>query len=399
MRRIICVILISAFVLASASFSFADGFTNAQASNITQELTSNSTSYIKGILAGILKAISGSSTYSGSDNLFAKLQTIANGLTSQNATGIFQSFKEYFTGSYNGSSTYPSRSSVLGRLAAIDKALFGSHNLEGSDYQGIGYYTYLISESLKNGIIDFSISDGTFIPNIAFHSNKDPLRDGEIFQPSSNMMPLILQNGSSNSTAHRLYFSGVQTMPETFGDWINLLNSNVIQMTFRSWGQGTDYHTYKFNPETFALDSYTGIALADFLDVSLGDLVNSVGRLSYFMVDEDELQAKKDNKDVIVGAVQGFLSPGESASLSGSNVLEFKVSFDSIKNGFGSSASAADSFSVLSSGSETYSWFSQSTADDLDSVGSGSMLRVLGSDTPALDQYYQDVLSGIHFFD
>lgn len=116
-----------------------------------------------------------------------------------------------------------------------------------------------------------------------------------------------------------------------------------------------------------------------------------LSRLDYVLASDEEIEARQASADNQESVVDNFIKPSGSGSASASDFADVAAAGSSVKNALDSNVSAGNAFTSLSSDSPAWGWFSQSTADSLDSTSSRTR-KSADSDTPYLDRYYSDLM-------
>lgn len=185
-------------------------------------------------------------------------------------------------------------------------------------------------------------------------------------------------------------------------DRLNVINNNIVQL-FTS--QFTPYTFYSYRSANFSnggiksnYDSNNniikGYSLADLIFFLNENMISGFARLGYMLADDSALAAKQANANQESAALTGFTGSG-SAAASVSDINAVKDSVGALKSATSGGASFSQAFNIFGGNSDGWSWFTQTTADSLDTTSSGSrMLRASLSDShPYLDAYYSDIYS------
>lgn len=119
-----------------------------------------------------------------------------------------------------------------------------------------------------------------------------------------------------------------------------------------------------------------------------------VARLSYVLASDQRIEAQQASSANEQSVVDNFIDSSGSGSVSASDFGSVSGASKSFRDNFNSGVSASGVWSVFN---QNYDWFSQSTADALDTSSVSSSARRLKSassvrsDTPLLDAYYSDL--------
>lgn len=137
----------------------------------------------------------------------------------------------------------------------------------------------------------------------------------------------------------------------------------------------------------------------DLLKYGFENLSQSLSRLAFVHADDNDIAAKRGTQANEQTITNNFLSTSGSAAASASDYGALASASGSFKQNFNTGASASGIFDLFS-GDHASSWFSQETANQLDSNNAvrsvkGGVRTVIVSeyDTPLLDSYYSDIMS------
>lgn len=180
---------------------------------------------------------------------------------------------------------------------------------------------------------------------------------------------------------------------------LSILNNYILSFINTPY---SSYTSYRYNSDTNKLaarlnsnDSY--VQLYSVQD-SINDFSQAVqlplGKLQFLLADDSSVSAKKANANQESAALTGFTGSG-SAAASVSDINAVKDSVGALKGATSGGASFSQAFNIFGGNSDGWSWFTQATADSLDTTSSGSrMLRASVSNShPYLDAYYSDIYS------
>lgn len=123
------------------------------------------------------------------------------------------------------------------------------------------------------------------------------------------------------------------------------------------------------------------------LSSSLPDLKNDVHMLQTVLANSTDAAIRQDQAARVDQLNNDFLSSSGSSSVSLGDLGSASDSVSALKGSLSGGASASSLWTVLGSGSDSWGWFSQATASDLDS--SGGLMS--DSEYSYLDAYYADL--------
>lgn len=411
---ILCLTLVLAF---STSFAFGvDWSTTDQTnlSNIASRLTYGSYS-----AAGWLSRI-----YSYIDQYMPTYN--GQTLTNNNLSDIKNMLG--FTGTVDLSSAL---SLMNDHLSNIDSALTGS--------SGSGMAAIL--ESILNELISTSAGGAVthFINGIYTYTNGIYTRVGSILNTSlpnirSDLATIHTDNSSIISNTSNIYTkaNSIDTFLKTnyteklfpiwagtgdnniasydfsvSGSWIDFLNNGIRLNAYNTfWGfhkllvQG--FSGYNANR---SLLSWTDLTTSTFTPTSatngiytyLAGIQNPLARLAYVHASDEEIAARQKAEANQTAVVNNFIDPNGSGSLPTSSIGSVSDMSDSFKDNFSTDASPTGLFDIFNS--DHGSWFSQETADQLDTTNiNNRSLKAAPSDdfdTPLLDQQIEEIYNAL----
>lgn len=231
-----------------------------------------------------------------------------------------------------------------------------------SDTSSLWYYG--LFNSLKSSIYTYNLSTGT----------------GSLYSASSlgDALVTMLSNQSNMISRTQYIFDRLYPSEST--------NSPYN----RAWNPE--------NLESVILNTnYRGIQ--KWLPMYLGSQSFSLARLAFVHADDNDIAAKRGTQSNEQTITNNFLSTSGTAAASASDYGALASASGSFKQNFNTGASASGIFDLFN-GDHASSWFSQETANQLDSnnavrsvKGGARTVTVLEYDTPLLDSYYSDIMS------
>lgn len=234
--------------------------------------------------------------------------------------------------------------------------------------------------------------------------------NSDIFSNLSSMnlgsFAFPLRNRTSNSSYPTNYhFEYLAPSKVTLLDALESISisSNFINSLLMSPGTSYTYRYYDSTDNSMKLmrDSngrgIMALSVADLIYDANNTIFSYLGKLQFFLADDDSIQLKLDNSDLASGIYDDFSGSGSNAaSLSDVQLLSSGAS--DLKDSV-SGVSASGVFGVLSDG-DSWGWFSNAVKNDMDTVpSSNSQVRVLRSSRSSdrsfslslYDQYYSDL--------
>ena len=367
-------------------------------------------SNISGYVDGLEGYVDGLEGLLGTNNttLSSILSAIQNH-TSYNYTSVLNTI------SNNVSSIESNSDDIVNINSSINviKSVLGSDGNTG--ISGFSASSAVATQGIRS---DFS----SFVSSLAYHAQplSVPYRN-YTYQTSAGSRPAIL----SESAFGRIYWEWASSgddmrirpsidrsiSPSNVIDAVTLLNNNVLTGVFSAlYTMNSQYPVMRYDSSSNTLINYRdpnngskihNYSLMDSLYSVSWSLESYLGRLQYFLADDDSIQRKVDNAAVTNAALDDFTSGGD-ASASVSDFAGIASGLGDLKDSVSGGASASSAFAVLNGGSNAWDWFSEDTQYDLDSTsgssssgsrGLKSVSSVSSSSTPLLDQYYSSLLS------
>lgn len=391
MKKIICLTLALCLILGSFSFAFAD-FTSSDSTNlynIYQRVNSlytiinntmptfNQISTVNGNLSDIYTRLGTiNTTLSTLSTISNTLTTISGKLSSGNYTiaSLTESILNWMRPIYNAIQDIPLD------LEHIDEGLW-------KDYGTASEQPYL--KRLEQTLTNYRSGDQwTDVTNIT-------VRDFAHRQLISN-----------NSTGEYPWF-GIRTdgtYAESTRKWglgtplgnialiTNGLNTNVAMLsnfliggfntsqTITDW---TDLSTSSVTPTSVVTGLYN----------LLGNIQTPVSRLSYVLASDERIEAQEASAANEEAVVDNFIDSSGAGSASPSDIGSLSDLSSGYKDNFGSSASVTGIFNIFDS--NNFGWFSQETANQLDTSTSTRAKSGSEFNTPLLDQRINDIYDAL----
>lgn len=212
--------------------------------------------------------------------------------------------------------------------------------------------------------------------------------NAQIESYSSNIYSKV----NSMQSLMNTYLPSLLTISNHIGGIENTLNY-ISDVGFESNGIiFTSVNSTASNTSNIASYSFS---ILSGLTATLPDIKSSVVQLQQVLASDEDLAIRQDQASRVDAISDDFLSSSGDASVSLGDIGSAKDSVTNIKDSLSGGASQSQLWTVLGSGSDAWSWFSQSVANDLDQSGSQSRLRSSGFSTPYLDDYYRQVYNSL----
>lgn len=209
---------------------------------------------------------------------------------------------------------------------------------------------------------------------------------------SSNLKDLLRE--SSSEGLNYLTSSGVVTV-DTSLDLARLIRVGFLGVRSLISGSESDnvYSgtiTSNENIET----SFTATGLGPMLNKYMDSIQHDTGLLTYMFASPADIQAKKDSESLTSEMADSFLKPDSDASIKLSDVGTLKDSSKTVQQLGETGVTPGQAFEQLTGNGSIFSFFTQETANDLDTTVS---TYSRGSGNEIVTTYYED--SRAEFFD
>lgn len=214
-----------------------------------------------------------------------------------------------------------------------------------------------------------------------------------------------LLNSSGEYTTYTFYGNTLQTGTNNWNDGSPLGNIAVLlDRVMRSTAYmgyymlNGSYNTQTFtNWKTLQSETFTPVSLATGLYSWASNIQNPIARLASVHASDEEIAAREKAAANQTAVVNNFIDPNGSGSLPTSSIGSVSDISDSFKDNFSTDASPAGLFDIFNS--DHGSWFSQETADQLDTTNvSTRFLKTTPSndfETPLLNQQIDEIYNAL----
>lgn len=174
---------------------------------------------------------------------------------------------------------------------------------------------------------------------------------------------------------------------------LQLFSNSMVNLAVSLVGSIGSYNLTNTDLTTTALGSSSSLQ-NDVRNIG-SNLSSHLARLAFVLASDEEIAARQAAAANTDQVVDDFINTSGSASASTSDFADVASAGSAMKDALSSNVSPSNAFTSLSSSSNAWDWFSQSTADSLDSSTRSNSRR--GSSTPYLDSYYNDLLETLTF--
>lgn len=375
MRKVICITIALCLILASFSNVFAvatdwDTTDSANLSSIKTSLTSSTGTVVQVLgnianrliynnlsLAQIAQNIDNALHWSsgGTNRSIAYWVWNANSWLSDIAsnTSDFTNGLMYTDG--NGAQ-WPWLMDVVNNLDFLRQSLTNYYSSQT---------TFTQAMRRANGHQNFFSSSGQWVRNI-FDSNGDLTSETFLWQngtPLGNIFGSL--RGIGDSTAYG------------FNKLLGQMNAYPV------YDDPSDYTSRYFN----------GISFADVALDQLGSIDMFIARLGYVLASDERIEAQESAAANEEAVVDNFIDSSGAGSASPSDIGSLSDLSSGYKDNFGSSASVTGIFDIFDS--NNFGWFSQETANQLDTSSSTRAKSGSSFETPLLDQRINDIYDAL----
>lgn len=302
---------------------------------------------------------------------------VVNYLFSNASTGYYLWDWTSTNGVYQGAPTSPQ--SVISQLRAMGSSITKmlSYNTE---------YAYQLYQLISNGGLVDKVkidnnTDNNFTYDYIWKKN---------YTQTARPVPWINENGNLDNMS-------INTQTRSILGYINLLIDTINWNTAYGFkhlisgvynDQASNYYLYNSDLTT---TSPNKISLWRDVRVIGGNLSMHLSRLAYVLASDEEIEARQAAADNQESVVDNFIKPTGTGAASASDFADVAAVGSNIKDALNSNVSVENAFSSLSSNSSAWDWFTQSTANSLDSTTNQNR-KSTNYDTPLLDTYYSDLM-------
>lgn len=200
---------------------------------------------------------------------------------------------------------------------------------------------------------------------------------------SIGMPALVSDTGNIYSRVQNIYSDIHQYLPS-----INTISTTLTNFYSRNHTdlQNIEVDTSALRTTSTTISSKVSNILSG-LSATLPDLKNDVHQLQEVLANSTDAAIRHDQAARVDQLNNDFLSSSGSASVSLDDLGSASDSVSALKGSLSGGVSASSLWTVLGFGSDSWGWFSQATASDLDS--SGGLMS--DSEYTYLDAYYAEL--------
>lgn len=391
MKRMFCLILILSLVLGSFSFSFAannavtffyDGY------NINTSVTAFDA--VTNIVSGLV-------------NLRQDFDTFVSLTGDGNNPTNFGRFQDLYSDIHTiaaefqyGSGLNPDNNSMVSIIYAMANRLVEGVNLLEYDIDPVLNNINSVLIPNTNSILTFTRTD-----------IKDGLtrRPGYFtLNPSNNKYYLSVPyldpdngNWGYDVVTDDYYWSNTDSKLNLVAYILrNQLRNQNVMAQFLVADVDSTLSTWDSQQDVLTQSTFVPTSLGNGLYKYLAYLQRDVARLTYVMASQEELDMREATLDEQQAVVDGFTGDGAGA-ISDTNISDMADFSSGFQDNFDTGADPSGIWNLFSA-QEGQRWFTQATADELDTTGNNrSMMRAAAPDpeyeTPLLDAYYEEMFS------
>lgn len=385
MKKFIAIILCVCICLSSTAFAFAEAWTSQEAYNVTndvsdiQEDINNLTDYFYDFWA-TANGSNAATLYSWQDFMYE-----------------FWRLSEFLIprGSYAGQTnlwqiiegTLPNILTYVSSWMSTNTSLLNTNNnyldfirkAQGNILNTFGGTRYSISSiynSAHTGLFSF---DGNNTTSSYYTTNS------------------VGANGAINN--YGTYWNS-GTALGNIALLLKYTNDNLVKSYSYRWAaELTDYTgqmgIWDSQGDTLTQESWSPTSAINGLYKYLAYTQRDVARLTYVLASDEEIQAREEARANQTEVFDNFIDPSGSGAASTSDFSNVSDLSSGFKNNISTDASVSGIWNIFNS--NNFGWFSQETADQLDTSNSSTRtLKSSGSyPTPLLDQQTEDILKYI----
>lgn len=213
------------------------------------------------------------------------------------------------------------------------------------------------------------------------------------------------ENGTAGSfTSYRMSADGTSSSAnwgltnhsaiETIGYIMTRFDNSLYQLSAGMIKNWQNYNGNLYNPDltTTSLGTSGNSFWYDFRRFA-SNTSQHLARLDYVLASDEEIEARQASSANQDAVVDDFISSSGSASATPSDFADVASIGGDMKNALSSNVSPSSAFTSLSSNSDAWGWFSQSTANSLDTTNNTRSVYP----TPHIDSYYNELLETLRF--
>lgn len=404
MKKFFSFILVLCFVFGFTVPCYAD-FTTTDSNNLNSIKNSVNSG---GALYGIVNQIKNSITSGGA--LYTLVNTINSNILSLfrwtsgdgNTYSVAQILNSIANDTYSLANSSQSNNSIIANL-------LGYTDANGNLYPWLAdiYQNSSVANSRLNSIYTLQSSTLSHLPDISgrlYYQNKsasnylyelyglDGLSGAEYF--SNQTATIRTLNGSMGLVENSINFSNRNWRSNLFYLLWNFnnaqaLSNNKLLSGFNSSQSSTNWLTLQSQ-------SFTPSSLSNGLYTWLSYIQTPLARLAYVHASDEEIVARSAAAPNQEAVVDNFINSSGRAAASVSDIQSISNISSDFKQGFSTGADPSSIFQVFSS--SNWGWFSQETANQLDTTNLPTrMLRSVSTsfDTPLLDEQIQGIYNFI----
>lgn len=343
MKRIICLITALCLVFGSFSFVFADEWGSSQITSVVNNVSSINTTL---------------------SNIYTRVNTITNYLTDSNHSVAYwtSAIASWMSPIYNALTS--NLSANIG-LDVIQGLLGYPVTVQGG---GTTWHSYLNEIN--------SILTGTTYTLFPLTLDSD---QNIIFGTTSTTTNAV------TAIINRLYY-----IEWAISHWNNQFN---YRMGLLSNGYGSTQSLVSFaDPDSTV--TFTPLSATDGIYKYLNAINTPLARLGYVLASDSRIEAQEAAAANEQAVVDNFIDSSGAGSASPSDIESISDLSSGYQNNFGSSASVTGIFNIFDS--NNFGWFSQETANQLDTSSNNSRAKSgFEFETPLLDQRINDIYDAL----
>lgn len=401
MKKTVSLMLCLFLIFSSVNFAFAD-FTTTDSNNLT---TIKNTLSSGGALYNIINGIAGRLAYSGK-NVANWLSDIENHL----ATTLYQN-----DGNTSRSIAWWVKEAVLD-LDTI--AGTGSGSMSYNLLEILNQLSYFSSggarqswlQQIELDLTNNGVAINTIKTNIqAIASDMTPIKSAVSFIPGisayfgnfdtrDQVNGFEGQNGGTSVTVRQMGANGTVTdavanftslnWRASIATFLMYLNNNLVRADGYQLNGYNNLQNYR-NWQTLALGSFTPTSQTTGTYTWLKLIQEPIARLAYVHASDEEIAARQKAAANQTAVVNNFIDSSGSGAAPASSFGDVASMSSGYTSNMGTDASASGIWNIFNS--NNFGWFSQETADQLDTTTASTRKGFSKFETPLLDQQIADI--------
>lgn len=385
-----------------------DSATNAIATYLTNSSNNGIVTVLNNILSELTWTDAGQNVIHGVQFIVDRINTIRTNTT--NIASYNQTMNSNIAAI--GSEILSSFPATVQELTSIDTTLSNTYTLENTTLPGIYAYAGSIDgttqsmydiqqvqlpklENLKQALTNYNQSfydDELTAAQFATYAHRNLIGSAGSFPATPwYVLPTALNNGGkSTQSVNWFYGTPIGNLMVA----LQRINENFVNTYQWRWSADlTNYNSTqtRTNWKTLASETFTPSSAIDGIYKWFGSIQTPIARLASVHASDEEIQAREYAANNQAAVTNNFINPSGDGSVPTSSFGSVSSLSSGVKTNLSTDASPSGIFDIFNS--DHGSWFSQETADQLNTTQ--STRKGSSFDTPLLDQQIDDIYSSL----